>query len=110
MNLQQLSTFCKVISEGSMTAAAEALNLTQPAVSQQIRALETELGVALLVRGVRLVKPSMQGQLLYDYAKKILYLTYCTWIGFESSVEVSFSINFPRKRDKLRPSRSSQSP
>jgi DNA-binding transcriptional LysR family regulator len=75
VNLQQLSTFCKVISEGSMTAAAEKLNLTQPAVSQQIRSLEDELGVPLLVRGVRKVKPSMQGQLLYDYAKKILHLT-----------------------------------
>ena len=75
MNLQQLATFCKVISEGSMTAAAEKLNLTQPAVSQQIRSLEDELNVALLVRGVRQVKPSMQGQLLYDYAKKILHLT-----------------------------------
>lgn len=75
MNLQQLATFCKVISEGSMTAAAESLKLTQPAVSQQIRALEEELGVSLLVRGVRQVKPSMQGQLLYDYAKKILHLT-----------------------------------
>lgn len=58
-----------------MTAAAEKLNLTQPAVSQQIRSLEEELGVSLLVRGVRTVKPSMQGQLLYDYAKKILHLT-----------------------------------
>lgn len=75
MNLQQLSTFCKVISEGSMTAAAEKLGLTQPAVSQQIRSLEEELNVPLLVRGVRQVKPSMQGQLLYDYAKRILYLT-----------------------------------
>jgi len=75
VNLQQLSTFCQVISEGSMTAAAEKLSLTQPAVSQQIRSLEDELGVPLLVRGLRQVKPSMQGQLLYDYAKKILYLT-----------------------------------
>ncbi|MEQ1665816.1 MAG: LysR family transcriptional regulator [Bdellovibrionales bacterium] len=75
MNLQQLATFCQVISEGSMTAAAEKLNLTQPAVSQQIRSLEEELRVPLLVRGTRQVKPSMQGQLLYDYAKKILYLT-----------------------------------
>ncbi len=75
MNLQQLSTFCRVISEGSMTAAAEKLNLTQPAVSQQIRALEDELEVPLLVRGVRQVKPSIQGQLLYDYAKRILFLT-----------------------------------
>jgi DNA-binding transcriptional LysR family regulator len=75
VNLQQLTTFCKVISEGSMTAAADKLFLTQPAVSQQIRALEDELGVPLLVRGVRQVKPSMQGQLLYEYAKKILHLT-----------------------------------
>lgn len=75
MNLQQLQTFCKVLSEGSMTAAAEKLRLTQPAVSQQIRALEDELGAPLLVRGVRNVKPSMQGQILYDYAKKILHLT-----------------------------------
>lgn len=75
MNLQQLTTFCTVLNEGSMTAAAEKLFLTQPAVSQQIRNLETELGVELLVRGVRQVKPTFQGQLLYDYAKKIIFLT-----------------------------------
>lgn len=75
MNLQQLTTFCTVLSEGSMTAAADKLFLTQPAVSQQIRNLEDELGVELLVRGVRQIKPTMQGQLLFDYAKKILYLT-----------------------------------
>lgn len=75
MNLQQLTTFCTVLSEGSMTAAAEKLLLTQPAVSQQIRGLEDELGVPLMVRGLRQVKPTMQGQLLYDYAKRILNLT-----------------------------------
>ncbi len=74
MNFQQLETYCKVVSEGSMTAAAEKLFLTQPAVSQQIRNLEDEIGSNLLVRGVRNVKPTLQGQLLYDYAKKILQL------------------------------------
>ncbi len=58
-----------------MTAAADKLFLTQPAVSQQIRNLEEELGVDLLVRGVRQVKPTLQGQLLYDYARRILHLT-----------------------------------
>ncbi|MCB0411469.1 MAG: LysR family transcriptional regulator [Bdellovibrionales bacterium] len=58
-----------------MTAAAEKLFLTQPAVSQQIRNLEEELAVELLVRGVRQVKPTLQGQLLFDYAKRILHLT-----------------------------------
>ena len=75
MNFQQLSTFVTVVSEGSMTAAAEKLFLTQPAVSQQIRNLEEEIGCELLVRGVRKVKPTLQGQLLYDYSKRILQLT-----------------------------------
>lgn len=75
MNLQQLTTFCTVLSEGSMTAAADKLFLTQPAVSQQIRNLEEELGVNLLERGVRKVKATLQGQLLFDYAKKILHMT-----------------------------------
>lgn len=58
-----------------MTAAAEKLFLTQPAVSQQIRNLEEEAKCELLVRGVRRVKPTLQGQLLYDYSKRILQLT-----------------------------------
>lgn len=90
MNLQQLTTFCTVISEGSMTAAAEKLFLTQPAVSQQIRNLEEELGVELLVRGVRNVKATMQGQLLFDYAKKILYLTQQAQVAIQTiSQEIS---------------------
>lgn len=57
-----------------MTAAAQKLFLTQPAVSQQIRALEDDLGVELFVRGSRTMKPTAQGQLLYEYAQKILNL------------------------------------
>lgn len=74
MNFQQLTTFCTVLSEGSMTAAAEKLFLTQPAVSQQIRNLEEELTVELLVRGSRQAKATAQGQILYDYAKRIIAL------------------------------------
>ena len=72
MNLYQLQSFVTVISEGSMTAAADKLFLTQPAISQQIRNLEDDLGVELLVRGVRQVKPTLQGEVLFDFAKKIL--------------------------------------
>ncbi len=74
MNLYQVQSFVTVLSEGSMTAAADKLNLTQPAISQQIRNLEEELGVELLVRGVRQIKPTLQGEVLYDYAKRILQL------------------------------------
>ena len=75
MDFQQLMTFCTVISEGSMTAAAAKLSVTQPAVSQQIRNLENELGVKILIRGVRQIRLTVQGQLLYNYARKILNLT-----------------------------------
>ncbi|MGE0763709.1 MAG: LysR family transcriptional regulator [Bdellovibrionales bacterium] len=90
MNLQQLSTFCTVMAEGSMTAAAEKLFLTQPAVSQQIRNLEEELGTELLVRGVRQVKATLQGQILFDYAKRILHLTQQAQVAIQAmSQEVS---------------------
>ena len=72
LNLSQLQTFVTVMSEGSMTAAADKLYLTQPAVSQQIRNLEEELGVDLLVRGVRVIKATAQGEVLFEHAKKIL--------------------------------------
>ena len=75
MNLYQLTTFVNVISEGSMTAAADKLFLTQPAVSQQIRNLEEDMGVELLVRGVRQIKATPQGEVLYEYARKILHLS-----------------------------------
>lgn len=74
MNMYQLQSFVTVISEGSMTGAADKLFLTQPAISQQIRNLEEDLGVELLVRGVRQIKPTLQGEVLFDYAKRILQL------------------------------------
>lgn len=83
-NLYQLTTFVTVISEGSMTAAADKLYLTQPAVSQQIRNLEEDLGVELLVRGVRSIKATPQGEVLYEYAKKIIHLTQQAEIAIKS--------------------------
>jgi DNA-binding transcriptional LysR family regulator len=83
-NFYQLTTFVTVIAEGSMTAAADKLYLTQPAVSQQIRNLEEDLGVELLVRGVRQIKATPQGEVLYEYAKKIINLTQQAEIAIKS--------------------------
>lgn len=83
-NIYQLTTFVTVMSEGSMTAAADKLYLTQPAVSQQIRNLEEDLGVELLVRGVRSIKATPQGEVLYEYAKKIIHLTQQAEIAIKS--------------------------
>ena len=57
-----------------MTAAADKLSITQPAVSQQIRQLEKDFGVKLLSRNARKVKPTVQGQIFYETANKILNL------------------------------------
>jgi len=72
MDSQNLQTFCTVVSEGSMTAAASKLSITQPAVSQQIRQLEKHFGTKLLVRNSRKVRPTIQGQILYENSNKVL--------------------------------------
>ena len=49
MNTMQLSCFVEVAAQLSFSKAAEALHVSQPTVSHQIKALEDELGCALLV-------------------------------------------------------------
>jgi len=66
--------FCKVIDLQSFTRAAEALNLTQPTVSEHIRALEESLGEKLLDRLGREILPSPAGKVLYRYAREIIQL------------------------------------
>jgi len=62
----------RVVEAGNMTAAAEQLNLAQPALGSQIRQLEKELSVALLVRHSRGVSPTEAGRLLCERTKAIL--------------------------------------
>ncbi len=64
LNLDQLQTFCQVARRGSFSAAADSLGLSQPAVSQQIRQLETWFGVRLLERTARGMKPTAAGTVL----------------------------------------------
>jgi LysR family nitrogen assimilation transcriptional regulator len=55
-----------------MTRAAEALSIAQPALSQQMSHLESDLSTRLLERSVHGVKPTRAGELLYRYARDIL--------------------------------------
>lgn len=72
MELWQLRTF-RVVSETlNFTRAAERLNLTQSAVSHQIKALETELGEPLFIRAKRGVKLSEAGKIALEYVERIL--------------------------------------
>ncbi|MCY3735619.1 MAG: LysR family transcriptional regulator [Gemmatimonadaceae bacterium] len=72
MELQQLRGFCEVARQGSFTRAAGRLFLTQPAVSQQIRALEEELGQRLLERGRKGVRLTAAGEALFRRARSVL--------------------------------------
>jgi LysR family transcriptional regulator, nitrogen assimilation regulatory protein len=72
MDLRQLRYFIKIVDYGNMTRAAEALNIAQPALSQQIANLESDLGIRLFNRSVHGVKPTRSGELLYRYARDIL--------------------------------------
>ena len=74
MDLRRLEVFAKVAELGSFSRAAEALFLTQPTVSEHVRALEDELGVQLLDRLGRGATPTRAGQLLLGYAQRMLAL------------------------------------
>jgi len=74
MDLRRLEVFAKVAELGSFSRAAEALFLTQPTVSEHVRALEDELGVQLLDRLGRGAVPTRAGQLLLGYARRMLGL------------------------------------
>ncbi|AWK86784.1 LysR family transcriptional regulator [Azospirillum thermophilum] len=68
----QLRSYLTVVESGSFQAAARRLNLTQPAVSLQIRELESRLGVRLLDREGRQAVPTPAGQTLLTRARRIL--------------------------------------
>jgi DNA-binding transcriptional LysR family regulator len=70
MELFQLQSFLRVAARGSITRAAETLCLTQPAVTQHVRALERELGTALFERTGRGVRLTPAGHALRDYARR----------------------------------------
>jgi DNA-binding transcriptional LysR family regulator len=65
---RRLLTFREVARQGSFSRAAETLALSQPAVSQQVGALERELGTELLVRGRAGTVPTPAGHLLLSHA------------------------------------------
>ncbi len=75
MDLRQLRNLVLVARYSSFGVAAERLNVTQPALSKSIRALEQSLGVRLLDRGPWGVRPTDYGQRLIEYGELVLSLT-----------------------------------
>jgi DNA-binding transcriptional LysR family regulator len=74
MNPRQLKTFLAVIRHENLTRAAAEINLAQSSLSDQIQALEEELGVELFLRSRQGVVPTPAGVALKAYAEEILAL------------------------------------
>ena len=72
MDIPQLQAFLAVAQQGSFSAAADALDLTQPAISKRIMALETELKVRLFDRIARQIQLTEAGTRLQGEAQDIL--------------------------------------
>lgn len=69
MNLSYYANYVTIVEEGSLTAAARKLRIAQPALSNQIKALETAYGARLFYRGARRLELTDAGQILYRKAK-----------------------------------------
>lgn len=72
MELARLPYFVAVVEASSVSRAAAALHMSQPALSRQIQLLEQETGLSLLVRTGRGVEPTEAGQALLAHARTIL--------------------------------------
>ncbi len=72
MNLRALRYFVAIADAGSLTAAAAAVNIAQPALTRQLRELENDLGVPLLLRLPRGVRLTPAGVTLYESAQRML--------------------------------------
>ena len=74
MDLWQLNIFCKVIELKSFSKAAKAVHLSQPTISSHIKDLEDHFECRLIDRLSKEAIPTKAGELLYDYAKRMLAL------------------------------------
>jgi DNA-binding transcriptional LysR family regulator len=72
LNPQRLRVLREVVGRGSFSAAAEALDYTQSAVSQAVATLEAETGATLIVRDRRGLRPTAAGATLVEHADGIL--------------------------------------
>ncbi len=69
-NMEYYKVFYYAARAGSLSVAARELNISQPAVSQSIRQLETQLGAKLFTRASKGVRLTGEGELLYGYVAK----------------------------------------
>lgn len=73
MDIKVLRNFVEIVDSGSLTAASRKLFIAQPALSNQLKALEKEVGTTLIQRNSRHQKLTDAGKLFYERAKSIIF-------------------------------------
>ena len=75
MDLKQLAYFTAVVDEGTISAAARKLHITQPPLSSQLKLLEKEAGCLLFERGSRSIRLTDAGRMMYERASALLHMS-----------------------------------
>lgn len=93
MEIRVLRYFIEIVREGNISAAAQRLHISQPALSRQIMDLETELGTTLFERGHRQIKLTQEGYYLYERAQEIISLVAKTEYNLQSREVISGTLD-----------------
>ncbi len=72
MTLKDIEYFCAIAKEGNITKAAAALFIAQPALSQCIKKLESEMGIMLLIRSKTGTTLTKEGKYFYSFAQRVM--------------------------------------
>ncbi len=76
MDIRTMEYYLAVVREGTISGAAEAVHVSQPALSRQMRELEEELGVSLFARGNRRISLTEEGMILRRRCEEIIRLVH----------------------------------
>jgi DNA-binding transcriptional LysR family regulator len=74
LELKHVKLFCLILEQGGVSKAAKVAGLGQPTVSQHLKSLEEDLGIALFERRGRRVIPTESARILYPFAKQALQI------------------------------------
>jgi len=86
--LRQMSVFAYIVETGSITAAAESLDLSKSVVSQHLKSLETELGIILLKRTTRRQALTSAGKHFYKSCKELNQVANHAWLEAQETLTV----------------------
>ncbi|WP_028489810.1 LysR family transcriptional regulator [Thiothrix lacustris] len=103
--LEYMGNFVAIVDGGSITAAADKLELTVAAVSKRLKMLETELGVRLLTRNTRQLSLTEAGQYYYQHCREIqeeVSRVDQHLLAMQGTLSGSLRINMPMTYGKVR--------